>query len=109
MLQAGKLNSLVTIQKPGVGRDELGQPIEGWMDVANVWANISHKSGLETIRADAPVSSVRASIRVRYRTDMDATMRVVHGATVYDVLAVMPDATGRQYTDLVCETGARKP
>jgi SPP1 family predicted phage head-tail adaptor len=108
-MRAGKLNRLVTIQRPGPGRDEVGQPIDEWLNVATVWANIVHKSGIETIRADAPVSSVRASIRIRYRTDIDATMRVFHGATVYQVLAVMPDAAGREFADLVCETGARQP
>jgi SPP1 family predicted phage head-tail adaptor len=45
---------------------------------------------------------VRASIRIRYRTDITAAMRVTDGSTVYQVKAVLPDS-GRQYLDLVCE------
>lgn len=108
MQQAGKLNSRVTIQAPGTAQDDAGQPLAAWSDVATVWANIALKSGLETIKGDAPVSVVQASIRIRYRTDLNAGMRVVHGSTQYDIRAVLPDNGRREFTDLVCETGARR-
>lgn len=106
-MRAGPLRNLVTIQRPATGQDDIGQPVTTWTDVATVWANIAHKSGLETIKADAPVSEVQASIRIRYRTDIDAGMRVTFGSTHYDIRAVMPDSTGREFTDLVCIVGAR--
>ncbi|MOA62674.1 Phage head-tail joining protein [compost metagenome] len=55
-----------------------------------------------TIKADAEVSIVRASIRIRRRTDVDAGMRVLLGAVVYDIEAVLPGPT-REYADLVCK------
>lgn len=106
-MRAGKLNSRITIQRQSTGVDEIGQPVTTWDDVATVWANIAHKSGLQTIKADAPVSVVQASIRIRYRTDIDAGMRVVYGAATYDIRAVLPDVAGREYTDLVCEAVIR--
>lgn len=106
MMQAGRLDSRVTIQAPGTTTDELGQPIPGWTDVALVWASIRHLSGVEAIKADATVSTVKASIRIRYRTGMNAGMRVVHGLRVYNVEAVLPDVGGREYVDLVCEVVA---
>lgn len=105
-MRAGKLNRAVTIQRLVQGQDDIGQPVSTWIGLATVWANIAHKSGLETIKADAPVSEVQASIRIRYRTDIDAGMRVVFGATHYDIRAVMSDAAGREFTDLVCVVGA---
>lgn len=105
-MEIGHLRNLVTIQRLSTGQDEIGQPVSSWTEAATVWANIAHKSGLETIKADADVSVVQASIRIRYRTDIDAGMRVVYGALVYDIRAVMPDLSGRQYTDLVCILGA---
>lgn len=102
-MEAGALNRRVTIQQRQTGFDEVGQPIDGWADVVTVWANIAHKSGLQTIKADAPISVVQASIRIRYRTGVDAGMRVLYGATTYDIRAVLPDAAGRDFVDLVCE------
>lgn len=102
-LRAGSLNRKVTIQQQGEGQDEIGQPVMGWMDVAQVWANIAAKSGLETASSDTQVSTARYSIRIRYRPGVTAAMRVVHGAAVYQIDAVLHDEANRQHTDLVCE------
>lgn len=102
-MQAGRLSRRCIIQQPGTAEDELGQPIPGWTDVATVWADIRHKSGLEAIKADAPVSTVQASIRIRYRSDVTAGMRVVHNLVPYDIKAVMEDVAGREFVDLACE------
>lgn len=103
MMQAGLLNRRVTLQAPGTTQDELGQPIPGWTDVATLWADIRMKSGLESIKAGAPVSVVQASIRVRYRAGITAGMRVVHNLQAFNIVAVLPDVGGREYVDLVCE------
>ena len=102
-MRAGSLSTQVTIQAPGTAVDEIGQPIPGWTDVATVWADIRLKSGLEAIKAGAPVSTVQASIRIRYRAGVNAGMRVVHNLTAYEILAVQPDVGGREYVDLVCQ------
>ena len=102
-MQAGRLNRRCVLQAPGTAQDELGQPIPGWTDVATVWGDIRMKSGLESIKAGAPVSVVAASIRIRYRSDVNAGMRVVHNLVAYEIKAVMPDVSGRQFLDLACE------
>jgi len=102
-MQAGRLNRKCTLQQPGTATDALGQPIPGWTDVAVVWADIRMKSGLESIKAGAPVSVVQASIRVRYRAGITAGMRLTHNLQAFNIVAVMPDVGGRGYVDLVCE------
>ena len=106
MMQAGRLNRRVTLQQPGTNTDELGQPIPGWTDVAQVWADIRMKSGLEAIKAGASVSVVQASIRVRYRAGITAGMRIVHNLQAFNIVAVMPDVGGREFVDLVAEVVA---
>ena len=102
-MQAGRLNRRCTLQQPGTATDALGQPIPGWTDVATVWADIRMKSGLESIKAGAPVSVVQASIRVRYRAGITAGMRVVHNLQAFNITAVLPDVGGREFVDLVAE------
>ena len=102
-MQAGRLNRRCVLQTPGTAQDELGQPIPGWTDVATVWADIRMKSGLEAIKAGAPVSVVQASIRVRYRAGITAGMRIVHNLQAFNIVAVMPDVGGREYVDLIAE------
>lgn len=106
-MRAGTLNRRVTIQRQDTAQNDWGESI-GWVDVDTVWANIAHKSGLESVKSDTDVSIVTASIRVRYREDITAGMRVVHRNLIYDIRAVLPDAVGREYVDLVCQQGAKR-
>ena len=102
-MQAGRINRRCTLQTPNTETDEIGQPIPGWTDVATVWADIRLKSGLEAIKAGTPVSTVQASIRIRYRAGINAGMRIVHNLTAYNITAVQPDVGGREFVDLVAE------
>ncbi|AVS91399.1 head-tail adaptor protein [Paracidovorax avenae] len=105
-MRAGDLNRRITIQRRGTATDSWGTPIPGvenWIDVGRLWASIKTLSGLGTIKADAKASTIKTSIRVRWRTDLAAGMRVLYGGTVYDVQAVLPDVAGREHVDLVCE------
>ena len=105
-MQAGRLNRRCQLQSPSQSVDDLGQPIEGWTDFAQVWGNIRHLNGSEAIKAGAVTSVVSASIRIRYRLDITAGMRVLAGSVVYEIKAVLPDAVRREYVDFVCEVVA---
>ncbi|MCR6477529.1 head closure protein [Variovorax phage VarioGold] len=107
MTAIGKLRHLVTIKRP-IGRDTAGQPQTGSVEVATVWADVRHPNGLETIKSDAELSIVKASIRIRYLDGIVAGMWVEHDGETYDIRAVLKDPTGRRYLDLVCQTGARR-
>ncbi|MGO4811139.1 phage head closure protein [Cupriavidus sp. 2MCAB6] len=107
-MEAGTLNRRVQILRASKQREPGGQEVKSWVPLVSLWASIRHKGGLETIRAEAEASIVQASIRIRYREDIDATMRVQHGAKVYEIRAVLPDEVRREYVDLVCELGASR-
>lgn len=102
-IDPGTLDARVLIQRPTQGRDAVGQPLQDWETVAMAYANIRHGSGSEVIRADAETSKVRASIRIRRRRDVDASMRVIHRGVTYQVQAVLPPKVGSEFMDLVCE------
>lgn len=70
--------------------------------MATVWADVRQQSGLQAIKADAPASKTSASIRIRYRTDLDERMRVLYDGRTYSVAAVIKDPR-RVFIDLVCE------
>lgn len=96
-------NRRVIIQQPSSTQDAIGQPLLTWSDVATVYANLRYMNGVETIKADAETSKARVSVRIGYRTDVTSAMRVLHGATVYRIEAVLPDEVGRKHVDLACE------
>ncbi len=100
-MRAGDLNTRITIESftPGDGWSDPG----GWAEYVSLWANVRHLRGSEAIRSDAETSTVTASIRIRYRTDINAGMRCLVAGKTYDLKAVLPDLVGRQHVDLVAE------
>lgn len=100
-MRANDLDKRVKLQQMVAGQDAVGQPVQTWTDVATIWANIVHQSGIEAIKHDAVASSVRASIRIRARAGVAPSMRILLGATAYNILAVLPD--GSRMVNLACE------
>lgn len=105
-MRIGTLNRRVLLQRLVETPTGTGGTTQAWVDIAQVWAHLRHQSGMEVVRSAAvPVSVVKASIRIRFREDIDATCRALYGGTIYSILAVIHDSVGREYVDLVCETG----
>jgi SPP1 family predicted phage head-tail adaptor len=102
-MNAGQLNRKITIQSIGSSVDSIGQPVETWSTFATTWANIRFLNGVESVKADAEVSVSKASIRIRYRQDITAAMRVSYNSITYQIKAVLPDEAKRDHVDLVCE------
>lgn len=102
-MRAGPLNTRIVVQQQSTTPDDLGQPVLTWATFATLWADVKQSSGMTMIRGDADLSVVRASIRIRYRTDITPAMRVAVGLVIYQIQAVLPDVAKKQYTDLVCQ------
>lgn len=103
-MRAGKLNRRVPILRSETTRAGGGQPITQWVEHARPWADVAMQGGIGAIKADGDVSIVKASVRVRFRTDIVAGMRVVLLGTVFEVSAVLPDVKRRDHLDLVCQS-----
>lgn len=103
-MQAGKLNTLISIQRQDQVRAGGGQPVGKWVEHAAAWADVKFPSGIGTIKADADVSLVKASMRIRFRADLRSDMRVVVAGMAFDIKAVLPDLAEREYVDLVCQS-----
>ena len=102
-VRAGQLSRQIELQRPGATLDADGQP-SGWKTVTKVWADIRFVSGIESVRGGADVSLRKASVRIRYRAGIDASMRAIGpDGTPYRIVGVLPDLAAREYMDLVCE------
>lgn len=101
-MKAGLLNTRITVQHKASVRDAFGADVFEWRPLAQVWADVRHTSGTEGIRGDALLGEVRASVRIRWRADVDASMRILlPDGAAYEITAVLPDMR-RRFTDLVC-------
>lgn len=90
---AGRLRHKVDIQAPVQTQDpNTGEILESWLTIASVWAAVESLSMREFLAAQAEQSEVRAKITIRYRENVDATMRIVYRGKWYTVFGVIPDS-----------------
>lgn len=101
-INPGALRTRCQLQARTATQDAAGQPLETWTTFATVYADLRHISGLETVRADAIASTVRASARIRWRSDVNAGHRLLAESRTYNITAVLPEQT-RRFVDLACE------
>ena len=84
--RAGELCHRIKVQKLTSGRDEDGYPIpEQWVDFMPLWAKVTHLSGKDLIAAQASNSKVVARVKIRYREDINTTMRVIYKGKTYAI------------------------
>ena len=106
-MRAGTLRHRVRIESFDYVRDESGEVIQDpstgeelreWVEVATVPASIEPLSAREFIAAQATQSKVSVRIVIRYRDDLNAAMRIVHGNKIYNPAGFLADKnSGREY------------
>lgn len=108
-LPAGKLRHRVTIERPQLIQNEVtGDVVPVWYKLADVWAAIEPLSAREFIASQAENSEIIARITIRYRDDIDPSMRIVNGKTgkIYNIQGCLPDAeSGLKYLTLPVSQG----
>lgn len=106
---SGKLRHKVQLQEQQITQDPVtGEMVTTWDTIAEPWAEVVPMSGREFLAASAEQSEVRGRIVIRYREDVDASMRFVYRGRYYNILAVLPDAeSGREHMTCMVSEGVR--
>lgn len=106
-MQAGKLRHRISLQKPvKVQSPTTGAIVNSWQEVTTLWADIAPLSAREFVAAQATQSQVTARITIRFRNDVTAKHRIVHGQKIFNIEGVLADdKSGRDYLTLPCSEG----
>lgn len=97
-----RLNKRVTIISPDGPPDEYGEPTEGPVTVATVWAAIEPLRGREFFAAQAVNAEVTTRIRIRYRKGIDRTMVVKHQEHEFEIMYIIDPEFAHQELQLMC-------
>lgn len=105
-----RLRHRVDIEAFSVTQDsETGAMTESWVAIAEgVAAEIVPVSGREFVAGAAIQSLVNTRITIRYDAAVAAGMRIVHGSTIYNIRAVLPDPSLRHHLTLMCQAGSNE-
>jgi len=100
----GELRHRVHVEVESRTDDGGGGAIAAWVPVATVWAAVRDGDGREVTSADGRQGRATHEIWVRHRPGVVPSARLVEGARIFDVRAVLdPDGTKRWMRCLVEE------
>ena len=100
-MEAGKLNRKITLQIKTVIFDTDGYRTETWADVATVWAEMITTGGKELYAAQRMNDETNAVFRIRYRSDLNADMRLKLGDRIFAILPPLNDVNGKRVEMLI--------
>jgi SPP1 family predicted phage head-tail adaptor len=101
-MRAGKIDRLVVLQTKSVTRNAVNEEVVDWNTLATVWAERRDLRGREYFQAQQVNAEISAVFRIRYRTDVTATMRLVESGKAYELVAPPVEIGRREGLDLMC-------
>lgn len=101
-IKAGDLRHMVTLQRPVNRTNEKGRKVTEWEDAATVHAGKADVSGREFYAAQAFHAEDVVTFTLRWRDDVTADWRLVHGSAAYNILEVNHLGYMRDYMRLKC-------
>lgn len=107
-IQVSNLDTRVRFEYKSVTRDAIyGSEIASWLPKATVWAEVMDvlptRQQAEQMRNNTQVSVRRSRVRMRYRTDIDASMRCLIGGVVHQIVGGPAEIGRHEYLELLIE------
>lgn len=94
----------MNIQTPVPTQNDFGEEIIEWSTLTTVWANVLPASGRESYvsAGEQQLAVITHRIQMRYRTDLNAKMRVVWEDRNLDIESVQDPTGKRGYLMVMC-------
>lgn len=87
-MQAGKLDSRITIQRRTTSTDHENQTVENWTEWARPWARYIQQGGSEEVDGEQVVSAETARFVIRWRSGVTSDMRIIHEGETYYIRSI---------------------
>lgn len=103
-MRAGTLRHSVTIQSPsGEEKDDRGEVVPNYGDVATVWAEVMPLAGAERIQAATISPELTHRVSMRQRSDLTSRERLVWGERIFEIVSVMDVGERGRELRLLCK------
>lgn len=97
-IQVGDLRDRITFQSPTISKTDEGAQTEGYANVASnptVWALIVYDHGQTVVTNEAEKAEQRATVTVRYRSDILAKWQVLIDGNPWKLISEPDHVRGR--------------
>ncbi|KLU66753.1 phage head-tail joining protein [Desulfosporosinus acididurans] len=104
MIKAGELRHKIEVQKYVRVKNEVGEETKEWQLYKKIWAKFANANirGQLEQAAEKKTAKIFYKIVIRFRSDIDTTMRVVYGGKTYNIDHVDNDKELNIETHLYC-------
>ncbi len=109
-IKAGVLRHRIDIEQLTITQDSSGDAVRSWSALhSSVPAAIEPLSARDFIAASAVQSQIVARITIRYRAGLNASMRLNHNGTIYNISGILPDKdSGLEYLTMPVTAGVNE-
>jgi len=109
-IKAGVLRHRIDIEQLTITQDSSGDAVRSWSALhSSVPASIEPLSARDFIAASAVQSQIVARITIRYRSGLNASMRLNHNGTIYNISGILPDKdSGLEYLTMPVTAGVNE-
>lgn len=88
-IDPGTLNDRITLQRSAITEDpDSSFPIEGFTDIATVWARFRPTGGREFREGSVATAEERATFTILHRDDLDQADRLIFAGKVWNIASI---------------------
>ncbi|MCL1126712.1 phage head closure protein [Shewanella surugensis] len=95
MMQAGKLNKRITLERKTTTQNQYGEELDTWERLANTWAEIVSETCDRVEIGGALQQRYQIELMMRYRANFSINDAVVYAGRRYDVTELSSNLTDR--------------
>jgi SPP1 family predicted phage head-tail adaptor len=105
-MNPGNLDQLITIKRETRTTDGMGGDTVALVDVAaNLWAHVRPRTGRELAKHDRVEAPAMYLFKIRNRSDILDSDRIVWNGATYNIRAVLTEGTRDMYLEINAERG----
>lgn len=105
-VEISDLRTRITFQQPTITQDAGGAQVAGWANVATtptMWARWINAHGPEVVNSQALQFVQRATVTVRYRSDIVPTWRILKDGEAWQILSVDMVQDRNRWVEMIVE------
>jgi SPP1 family predicted phage head-tail adaptor len=102
-VEFSKLRHRILLQKPLLSDDGGGGASVQWLDIAEVWAEVTPIASRQIRHAQANTNPVRQRVRLRWRADVRENWRLVFQGRLFAIQSLINPHEAGELLVLECE------
>ena len=102
-MRSGTLKQSIIIQEVVHTQNSYGEPNEQWVTFWACQASVEPVMGRKYYANLQDNSEITAEIRIRYKANTSARMRILHGDDIYDIKSVINPHSENKELILMCK------